>query len=85
MKFEFFEYRKEKIPRYLGELEISLLGLNNFQDAPIDIYKNNLIVGQMVVVNILKETQANFISYLYKGYKIKTIMALDFSNDEDNH
>ena len=47
LKFEFYEKRKDNIPRLLGTLNISLLSLISNRDSTIEIFKNFLVVGKM--------------------------------------
>ena len=79
LKFEFFELRKDKISRFLGELDITLKGMFNNVNQDIDIYKNNLIVGKLKITNVTKDDNANFFSYVYADFCLKTILAVDLS------
>ena len=78
MKFEFFEVRKNA-NKLLGELEISLVGLYNASNKKINIYKNNLIVGKLKIIESIKEKKNTFLNYIYEGYCLKTITAIDMT------
>ena len=66
------------ISRFLGDLTISINNLKKDSD-PIEIYKNSFSVGKLKIVNQKTDNSANFYNYLYSGYNLKTIIAVDFS------
>lgn len=86
LKFEFYEYKNGRATSVLGELNISLLGLYNAKNNCVDVFKNNLVVGKMKIASVDKDNNESFFNYIYAGYTIKTIFALDLSitkaNDE---
>ena len=79
MKFEFFEVKKNS-SKLLGELEISLVGLYNASNKKINIYKNNLIVGKLKIIEKIREKKNTFLNYIYEGYCLKVITAVDMTS-----
>lgn len=79
MKFEFFEVKKNS-SKLLGELEISLVGLYNGSNKKINIYKNNLIVGKLKIIEKIREKKNTFLNYIYEGYCLKIITAIDMTS-----
>lgn len=49
----------------------------------IEIYSNSTPVGKMFINDIREEKEASFITYLNHDFRIKTIMALDFTKDDE--
>jgi len=78
LKFEFFEIKKSS-NKLLGELEITFESLLNSGNKKIDITRNNFKIGKLKVLEILKEKKNTFLNYIYEGYCIKVINAIDLS------
>jgi hypothetical protein len=76
IKFEFYELKKN-IPKLLGELEISLISLYNNNNSKINIFRNAFIVGKLRAT-LRKDDNNNFLNYIYDGYSLKLIVAVDF-------
>ena len=81
LKFEFFEQRKDSL-KLIGELDISLLGLFNSKSRKISIYRNNLVVGKLKILELKKDNNNTFFSYVYGDFCIKYMLALDLSSEE---
>lgn len=78
LKFEFFEVKKNA-SKQIGELEISLVGLLNSSNKKINVYKDNLIVGKLKVIEKIKENKNTFLNYIYEGFSLKIIYAVDMT------
>ena len=76
LKFEFYEIKKT-VPKLLGELEISLIGLYNNNNKKISIFRNAFVVGKLRAI-LTKDDHNNFLNYIHDGYCLKTIVAVDF-------
>lgn len=76
IKFEFYEIKKN-IPKLLGELEISLISLYNNNNGKISIFRNTFVVGKLRAT-LRKDDNNNFLNYIYDGYSLKLIVAIDY-------
>lgn len=76
IKFEFYEIRKG-LPKLLGELEISLIGLYNNNNKKVSIYRNTFVVGKLKA-SLKKDDHNNFLNYIYDGFCLKLVVAVDF-------
>jgi hypothetical protein len=83
LKFEFWEKRKNS-SKLIGELDISLLGLFNSKSRKISIYRNNLVVGKLKILELKKDKNNTFFSYIYGDFCIKYMLALDLSTEKLN-
>jgi hypothetical protein len=76
IKFEFYEIKKN-LPKLLGELEISLISLYNNNGTKISIFRNTFVVGKLRAT-LRKDDNNNFLNYIYDGYSLKVIVAIDY-------
>ena len=80
LKIEFLELKKSQAGgKLLGDLDICLLGLHNNVNRSINIYKNNQIVGRLKIIQLVKDKTRTFLNYIYPGFCLKTMLALDFT------
>ena len=84
LKFEFYEFKNGKAASFLGELNISLLGLYNAKGNFIEVFKNNLVVGKMKISSVDRDNNDSFFNYIYAGYTVKTVFGLDLSITKSN-
>lgn len=76
IKFEFYEIKKQN-PKLIGEVEISLMGLHNNSNTKISIFRNAFVVGKLRA-SLRKDDNNNFLNYIYDGFSIKLVCAVDF-------
>jgi hypothetical protein len=78
LKFEFYEIKKNE-PKLLGDVEISLVGLHNNSNKRLNIYRNNLVIGKLKIIDLIREKKNTFLNYIYDGYSLKLIVATDLT------
>jgi hypothetical protein len=76
LKFEFYEIKKS-VPKLVGELEISLISLYNYNNKKISIYRNAFVVGKLRPT-LTRDDNNNFLNYISDGYYLKLIISVDF-------
>lgn len=80
LKLEFFELKKSQAgQRLIGELDISQPMLENSRNKSISFHKNNIPIGKLKILELVRDKQDTFLNYIYPGFCLKTIMAVDFS------
>lgn len=80
MKFEFFEERKNGIPRLIGEMSSTLLMFQNLNSQDMSIWCNNFVIGKFRVLQFAKSTQQTFFSFVSSDFYISPIIGIDFSD-----
>ena len=56
----------------------------NSKSGKISIYRNNLVVGKLRILNLRKDNNNTFFSYVYGDFCLKYILALDISSDSSS-
>jgi len=55
--------------------------LENSKQA-ISFHRNNIVIGKLRIVELIRDKQDTFLNYIYPGFCLKTIMAVDFSKSK---
>lgn len=79
VRFEIFEKKKGKPPKSLGEVEIIYSFLKHNNGKTLKIYKNNLTVGEIKLIEVKEASKFTFLNYIYSGWEIKLICGIDLT------
>jgi hypothetical protein len=79
LKFIVTEQKKGK-DIDIGDVKISVLGLNNHSNSLIPISRNKVVVGKMNILGVKKVNKKTFLKYIYSDYCLKLMIAIDFSH-----
>lgn len=80
LKLEVYERRKGKPLKFHGEAEIIFSYLKNNGGKTLKVYKNNFVIGEIKIIEVKEASKFTFVSYLYAGWEVKLMVAIDFTN-----